>query len=483
MTRKIGLYVWLVVLGLVAPTLAQSAASAINDRLIPGERPVTVADRLLYETFDARDAWENYTEPQGSVQVLDGVYQAIRNAPDILLWGQNTTIHDDVVMVVDATHVAGDLNNGYGVMCRAAVENTAEGYHLRISSDGYGQIFKVVGDDLMILSDWRFTGAIEQGRGVTNQITAVCVDNYFALYANGQLISEATDDDRSFAEGVAGFTVSTFVDGDTVEVAFDDLEIWSVAGTSPTDTDTANDAPTITDDSGDIILPPPPPAIGAIDLPTPPDERDTSANGDNPVLDWIAGNDDVTVGDLLAHVTFDDANDWETYTSAIESGTVDFSIVDGILLGFVPPTSGLNFWSLHDRALTDSVVSITTTQKTSELDNGYGLMCRADPANDGDGYYFRISGDGFYAITLVQDEIFTDLVAWTRSAVINQGRAANTIAMACVGDYLALYVNGELVHEINDDRLTRGNTGVVLVGYDNTPVRVAFDDAYIWSAE
>ncbi len=63
-----------------------------------------------------------------------------------------------------------------------------------------------------------------------NSLTAVCVRDYLALYANGALLAETTDDTDS--DGKTGLTVNAWND-DNIDVQFDDLYIWEATLDEP----------------------------------------------------------------------------------------------------------------------------------------------------------------------------------------------------------------------------------------------------------
>lgn len=52
----------------------------------------------------------------------------------------------------------------------------------------------------------------------------------------------------------------------------------------------------------------------------------------------------------------------------------------------------------------------------------------------------------------------------------------------CIGDYLALYVNGEFVAETRDDYFSRGFTGLSAAVVKDGDVDIAFDDLTVWEA-
>jgi hypothetical protein len=109
--------------------------------------------------------------------------------------------------------------------------------------------------------------------------------------------------------------------------------------------------------------------------------------------------------------------------------------------------------------------------------NAYGIICRDQP-ND-DGYLMRISGDGFYAITLINEGEFSYLVDWERSPHIKQGNAKNHLRAVCDGPRLALYVNGELVAETEDTTFAVGDVGLTATSFEEEMTEVHFDNLVV----
>src|SRR5690606_8424045 len=91
----------------------------------------------------------------------------------------------------------------------------------------------------------------------------------------------------------------------------------------------------------------------------------------------------------------------------------------------------------------DEATSEAPAEATPELANG-------------DGYLFLIQGTGSFAILRARGRDITPLVNWTPSALIQQGAARNELRAVCMGDYLALYINGEFAGDATDSTYSRG---------------------------
>jgi hypothetical protein len=190
------------------------------------------------------------------------------------------------------------------------------------------------------------------------------------------------------------------------------------------------------------------------------------------------GEEIVEVVDLTSEEPFDDDNVWETfeqdeYAAFIEDGAFIMTITGSIFT-----------WALNDERHEDVVIQLDTSQLSKDESSTYGVICRADTTNNGDGYYFRISGTGSGSIIKVEGDEQTNLVDWDENRAINPGRDDNQIVAVCVGEYLALYVNDELIGEATDDAFSRGFVGLTAGGFeDESDVEIAFDNVQVWEAE
>ncbi|GJM42404.1 MAG: hypothetical protein DHS20C20_26860 [Ardenticatenaceae bacterium] len=181
-------------------------------------------------------------------------------------------------------------------------------------------------------------------------------------------------------------------------------------------------------------------------------------------------------GDVLVSESFNNASAWEAYVS----DDTDLQVEDGKYR--VQVGSGGYIWGLNEVEHNDVVIEVTSDQLSSYDNNAYGVMCRADVSNNGDGYYFLISGDGYYSISKGEGDDVTPLVEWASSSAVNEGQAENTILAVCVANYLALYVNGDFVAEVQDSDYLTGYAGFAAAAFEGGEADVTFDDLTISAA-
>ncbi|MFN8378412.1 MAG: hypothetical protein U0452_07045 [Anaerolineae bacterium] len=186
----------------------------------------------------------------------------------------------------------------------------------------------------------------------------------------------------------------------------------------------------------------------------------------------------VDYGETLQTVHFDHDHEWENYVNPAQK--VEFQVEDGAF--HVRAWDGGFTWALNSDVHTDVVIQADVEQLSDYADNAFGLMCRASPTNNGDGYFFFISGDGFYTFRRGASKEVLPIIPWTSTDAIQQGRSINRIRIVCVDDYLALYVNGQFVAEARDNLFKSGYTGLTAAVPKDGEVDVKFDDVVIRAA-
>jgi len=145
--------------------------------------------------------------------------------------------------------------------------------------------------------------------------------------------------------------------------------------------------------------------------------------------------------------------------------------------------AGVNMYGAAGKNFSDVTISVeaTAVQGPSNDNNGYGIICRKNPDPSSDnGYYLRISADGYYSIAKADENGFTDLVAWTESSTVRQGTKSNTIVASCIGNTLKLEVNGTVLAQANDSTYSSGDIALMSVVYEEgSTTKVQFDNLVV----
>ncbi len=179
------------------------------------------------------------------------------------------------------------------------------------------------------------------------------------------------------------------------------------------------------------------------------------------------------LGDILWQDDFSDpASGWEV--GDYDTGSVGYK--NGAY--FVSSHGEADtMWGVANQSFANIAIKVDATQVSAPANNNndYGVICRWQGDSNG-GYYLLVSGDGNYAILRAIGGNFEPLVDWTASDIIRQGNATNHIRAVCDGDYLALFVNGELLTETHDATFGQGDIAFTATSYENEPTEIHFDN-------
>ncbi|WP_420630903.1 hypothetical protein [Candidatus Leptofilum sp.] len=192
-----------------------------------------------------------------------------------------------------------------------------------------------------------------------------------------------------------------------------------------------------------------------------------------------APSEDVATQELLLETDFSEIGSWPEMLD-VESGTAVQLTNDGYELS---SNSAAYVWGFGQEKYEDVVLETAVRQLSSEQNNAYGLVCRASDADSRNGYYFLISGDGLVSIRRVERNLSSPIVDWTPHSAVRQGARTNSLRAICAGDYLALYVNNQLVAEGEDGRFSSGHLGFAASGSEDGSVQVAFNTLSVRAAE
>jgi len=141
-------------------------------------------------------------------------------------------------------------------------------------------------------------------------------------------------------------------------------------------------------------------------------------------------------------------------------------------------------WALPGRVFTDVRIEVQASKQGGDDNNFFGVVCRVGgTTQSADFYLLMISSDGYFGIARKNAETL-GLVGQDKmlySSAIIQGNSSNAISAICAGTRLALYVNGELLVEVNDAELTTGQVGILAGTFDVAGTSIFFDDFKVFS--
>lgn len=204
---------------LLALLLTLSACSL--PKFGPGEAEQPTSSVLFQDDFsDPLSGWARIEDAEDVTDYHDGQYMIYVGATNRDVWANPGLEFTDSFNEVEATKIAGDNNNVFGLICRYQdVENF---YFFVISSDGYYGIGKMSGGTQMLIGTQSMPPSeiIVQGQG-TNHIRAGCVGSTLTLIVNGETLAEY--EDTEFTSGDVGLLAGSFNNPGT-EIYFDNFQ-------------------------------------------------------------------------------------------------------------------------------------------------------------------------------------------------------------------------------------------------------------------
>ncbi|MBN1286726.1 MAG: protein kinase [Anaerolineae bacterium] len=187
----------------------------------------------------------------------------------------------------------------------------------------------------------------------------------------------------------------------------------------------------------------------------------------------VARFDNVSVrgaGVLLIEDFSDKAGGWiEEETGVVERGYDDETYFINVL------EKGNIVWSFAAEGYRDVVMDVDITYEGSADRAAYGLVCRRN--EDNNMYEAHLFPNQEVVIWRMDD--FGGRVAlrrWTDVVPLEPGEARNILRMACVGDTIAVAVNGVYLGSVTDTTYRQGQIGLAASSFNEGDVDVRFDN-------
>lgn len=172
--------------------------------------------------------------------------------------------------------------------------------------------------------------------------------------------------------------------------------------------------------------------------------------------------------------TFDSTGKWSTGSDSYTEGQISDGVYD-----FLVKDDDLSRWASAGENFSDGVYQVEATQVEGPIDNGFGMIFRAN-TNNGDFYLFKISGDGYVWIGQFQDEVEGEPIIgdhWFQSPAVKQGlNQTNTLRVQAESGNMIFFVNDQEVGRVTDSTFDRGDIGLFAQTLGAGGVRVHFDN-------
>jgi hypothetical protein len=166
------------------------------------------------------------------------------------------------------------------------------------------------------------------------------------------------------------------------------------------------------------------------------------------------------------------ASGWETWSDANGS----FVAYQNGGLRILVKEKQFDYWSRPGKRFVDVRIEVDAIKLAGPNDNDLGVICRYQDRNNF--YAFLVSSDGYAGILKVDEGKYKVIsgTQLTASQYVRQGEALNHLQADCIGQSLAMFVNGQVVAQAQDAGFAAGEVGVI-AGTNATPgVDIFFDN-------
>lgn len=150
-------------------------------------------------------------------------------------------------------------------------------------------------------------------------------------------------------------------------------------------------------------------------------------------------------------------------------------------LFFAVQAADLLVWDNPGGNFQDFALEVEAWPVSGGPENSYGVLIRY--VDDGNFYRFDLSGDGYYALSKLENEEWIMLADWQASAHVKPQGEVNLIKIVCRGPKMTFYVNGQELIGVEDDSFERGDVGLFASTFTDPNIEVEFDNLEIWELE
>ncbi len=157
---------------------------------------------------------------------------------------------------------------------------------------------------------------------------------------------------------------------------------------------------------------------------------------------WLVGNQPGEYFAKLNRTIADGRYRWEAHVS------IASSITPAWLMGYPISDFHLMVNCKHVRG--------------SKAGSSWGVMFRIQDNHNY--YWFRITDNQFFAISVVKDSQWLNLMDWTRTDTIKP-YGVNQVEVIAHETHFTFLINGQVVSEVDDEHFSQGLAGLAIEGY------------------
>ncbi len=179
-----------------------------------------------HENFDSAGTWGSGSSAEVNGQVKDGLYDMEVKSNHGLYLATAGKNFADGIYELEATQIAGPLNNGYGMLFRVD-DSTDSFYVFEVSGDGFvwiGYCQDLCESEAIALvsGDWFRSPAVKTGLQATNRLRVIADGPIMTFFVNGVEVGR-TSDSRLTKGDIAVMIEALGEPG--IRVAFDNFSV------------------------------------------------------------------------------------------------------------------------------------------------------------------------------------------------------------------------------------------------------------------
>lgn len=140
----------------------------------------------------------------------------------------------------------------------------------------------------------------------------------------------------------------------------------------------------------------------------------------------------------------------------------------------------IQYTTLREQTFSDFILEVEVTQLAGSLESTYGIMFRMQSPLEF--YRFDITGNGHFTVGRHNaNGAWTHFVEdWPLSGFLRQGyNQTNLLRVLADGETIAVYANGELLHQFSDPGYPEGNIALAGGTFGQPGLSVSFDNLVI----
>lgn len=179
---------------------------------------------------------------------------------------------------------------------------------------------------------------------------------------------------------------------------------------------------------------------------------------------------------LVEEFAVGSTGDW--YTEADDLGMS--AVLNERMLIEISTQHTIQYTTLQERSFSDFVMEVEVTQLAGSLESSFGILFRMQGPEQF--YRFDITGNGHFTVERRNaDGTWTRFVEdWPLASALKQGyNVTNLLRVAAEGSNIAVYANGEMLHEFGDTGYQEGTIALAGGTFGQPGLSVSFDNLVI----